>query len=234
MQRDIAMYRATRRPGPLFLAATVLVAWSVYPVWADNTEQRDYEIRVDGKPAGKSRLTIADKDDGTTRVNASGKVEVKLLGLTVYSYTVTSSETWKAGQIVELKCSAVEDGKKTDVDAWQAGQELRIRVNGKNSNAVRADVWPSSYWKLADKKYHNNGIAILDADTGREQDGQLRYIGTEAITIGARARDCYHFSVTGIPIPIDLWFDKHHRLVRQEFTESGHKTLVQLLPGSGK
>jgi hypothetical protein len=228
------MVRATLLQAALSLAAAVLVAWGDCPVWADNTEQRDFEIRVDGKPAGKSRLTIVDMDDGTTRVSASGKVEVKLLGLTVYSYIVTSSETWKAGQVVELKCSAVEDGKKTDVDAWQAGQELRVRVNGKDSNAVRADVWPSSYWKLADKKYHNKGIAILDADTGREQDGQLRYIGIEAISIGARARDCYHFSVTGIPIPIDLWFDKHHRLVRQEFTESGHKTLVQLLPSGSK
>jgi hypothetical protein len=175
-----------------------------------------------------------DKDDGTTRVDASGKVEVKVLGLTVYSYIVASSETWKAGQIVAMKCSAVEDGKKTDVELWQAGQELRVRVNGKNSYMVRSDLWTSSYWKLADKKYHNNPIAILDADTGREQDGQLQYIGTEAIKVGANAVDCYHFNVTGIPVPIDLWFDKHHRLVRQEFTESGHKTLVQLLPGYGK
>ena len=130
------MNRARRSLGPFFLATAILVAWGVCPVWADNTEQRDFEIRVDGKPAGKSRLTIVDKDDGTTRVDASGKVEVKSFGLTVYSYNVTSSETWKAGQIVAMKCSAVEDGKKTEVELWQAGQELRVRVNGKNSYAV--------------------------------------------------------------------------------------------------
>ena len=28
--------------------------------------------------------------------------------------------------------------------------------------------------------------------------------------------------------PVDLWYDKYHRLVRQEFTDSGHKTIVQL------
>jgi hypothetical protein len=228
------MNRARCSVAAIFLAAGVFVTWGVWPVWADNTEQRDFEIRVDGKPAGKSRLTIVDKDDGTTRVDASAKVEVKVLGFSAYSYNVTSSETWKAGQVVEMKCSAVEDGKKTDVDAWQAGQELRVRVNGKSSNSMRADVWTSSYWKLADKKYHNNPIAILDADSGTVNNGQLQYIGTEAIKVGARAVDCYHFSVTGIPVPIELWFDKHHRLVRQEFTESGHKTLVQLLPGSGK
>src|ERR1022692_3911684 len=145
MQKDVAMIRARRCLGPLFLATAIVAAWDVCPVWADTTEYRDFEIRVDGKPAGKSRLTIVDKDDGTTRVDAAAKVDLKLLGLTVYSYNVTSSETWKAGQIVALKCSVVEDGKKTDVEAWQAGQELRVRVNGKDSTAVRADVWTSSY-----------------------------------------------------------------------------------------
>jgi hypothetical protein len=228
------MARARRPVGPIFLAAALVGAWGVCPVWADSVDQRDFEVRVDGKPAGKSRLTIVDKEDGSTRVDATARVEMKVLGFTAYSYNVVSSETWKAGQIVQLKCSAVEDGKKTSVDAAQVGQELRVRVNGRNSVAVRADVWTSSYWKLADKKYHNQAIAILDSDSGKELNGQLQYVGTEAIKVGARTVDCYHFSVTGIPVPVDLWFDQHYRLVRQEFTESGHKTLIQLLPPGGK
>ena len=38
-----------------------------------------------------------------------------------------------------------------------------------------------------------------------------------------------HFRVTGGPTPIDLWFDRYYRLVRQEFTEAGHKMIVQLV-----
>jgi hypothetical protein len=111
-----------------------------------------------------------------------------------------------------------------------AGQELRVRVNGKNASAMRPDVWTSSYWKLADKKFHNNQVPILDADSGTVNNGQLQYVGTETLKVGAKAEECFRFRVTGIPVPIDLWFDRFHRLVRQEFTESGHKTIVQLLP----
>ena len=49
------------------------------------------------------------------------------------------------------------------------------------------------------------------------------------IKVGSELQDCYHFRVSSAPGPIDLWFDRFHRLVRQEFTESGHKTIVQLI-----
>ena len=32
-----------------------------------------------------------------------------------------------------------------------------------------------------------------------------------------------------VPSPVDVWFDQYHRLVRQEFTETGHRTIVQLV-----
>jgi hypothetical protein len=227
------MNRARRRLIPAFLTAVVLLAGPLCPVRADSTEQRDYEIRVDDRPAGKSRLTIMEKD-GATVVTARAKVQVKLFGAFVaYSYEVTASETWsKAGLLVDMKCSATEDGKKTDVDVTPAGTQLAVRVNGKNIGSIRPDVWASSYWKLADKRYHNKTVPILDADTGKVNDGQLQYVGTETLKVGARAEECYRFSITGIPVPIEVWVDRDHRLVRQEFTESGHKTIIQLLPGA--
>jgi hypothetical protein len=70
---------------------------------------------------------------------------------------------------------------------------------------------------------------VLDADTGREFMAQLDYVATETLKFGGKAEDCYRFRVTGIPVPIELWFDKHHRLVRQEFTEQGHRTVMQVI-----
>ena len=39
----------------------------------------------------------------------------------------------------------------------------------------------------------------------------------------------HHFLVRGGPTPAELWFDKYHRIVRQESIEFGHKTIVQLV-----
>jgi hypothetical protein len=212
------------------LAAVACAVGQACPSWADDTEHRDFVILVDGKEAGQSRISMIEKTDGTTQVSAAAKVRVKLVGLfTAFSYEVQSQETWKAGRLVSLKSVATEDGKTTRVDVARNGEQLRVQINGTGGNNLRADIWPSSYWKLADKQFHNKQVPILDADTGNELVGQLTYIDIQTLTIAAKGEDCYHFRVTGIPVPIDLWFDRYHRLVRQEFTESGHRTIVQLI-----
>jgi len=212
------------------LAVIACALGQACPLWADDTEYRDYVIFVDGKEAGQSRISMVEKTYGTTDVVATAKVRVKLVGLfTAFSYEVESRESWKAGKLVSLKSVATEDGKTTRVEVSRSGEQLRVQINGTGGNNLRSDIWPSSYWKLADKQFHNKQVPILDSDTGNELIGQLEYVSLEKLKVGTRHDDCYHFRVTGIPVPIDLWFDQYHRLVRQEFTESGHRTIVQLI-----
>jgi hypothetical protein len=213
---------------PAFLVAVLAAPCGA--ARADDLEQRDYVIRVDGKQAGRSSLTIVQKDDGTTHVEGAADVKVTWLGFNAFSYSVRSKESWgKNGQLVSLRSSATEDGKQTEVEVSSSAGQLALRVNGKAGTAPRPDVWTSSYWKLADAKFHNKGVPILDADTGKLLTGQLDFVGMEKIKVGAQLEDCFRFKVTGIPVPINLWFDPHHRLVRQEFTESGYRTIVELL-----
>jgi hypothetical protein len=191
-----------------------------------HTEQRLFSIFVDGKEAGQSSMTITVKDDGTTVMTASAKVNIRKLVFN-YSFSIDSTETWKDGKLVGMKNSSIEDGKATDVEARVDGNQLKVKVNGQEK-VVDSEIWVSSYWKLIDPKYHNKKVPLLDSDTGKEMTGELKYIGTEQITMNSQPQNCYHFRISGIQVPIDLWFDRYHRLVRQEFTESGHKTIVQL------
>jgi hypothetical protein len=223
------MNRAGCRWVPAFLGAVVCLAAQTCPAPADHTEHREFVVIVDGKEAGQSHLMIVTKDDGSHYVKGDAKVKFTHHVLLNYSYSVEAQEWWKDGRLVGMQVSAVEDGTKTDVTVSEAGGQLRMQVNKQDRGNPRPDAWPSSYWKLADKKYHNQAVPILDADTGKELTGQLQYVATEPIKVGPQAEDCYHFRITGIPVPIELWFDKYHRLVRQEFTESGHRTIVQLI-----
>jgi hypothetical protein len=215
------------RAGFAYLA--VAVALFANPCRADDTEQREFSIFVDGKPAGSSRMTIVQKDDGTTYM--TGAVDVKFKHLVVVDYVVKveTQEWWKNGQLVGLKTTGTDNGKKIDVTIATGNPNLRVRVNGKET-AVKPEVWTNSFWKLADARYHNKQVPIVESDTGKEFVSDLKYIGTEKIPVGNQPQDCYRFVVTTTPSSgaVELWFDKYHRLVRQEFTESGHKTIVQL------
>jgi hypothetical protein len=211
---------------PLRFLALAVVAITPISARAAHTEQRYYSILVDGKEAGQARLTIVEEDDGAAYVTATASL--KLNGLIGYTFQIDAQEWWKNGKLIGMKSVCNDDGRKSDFVVSQDGMALRMRVNGME-RALREEVWTTSFWRLADPKYHNKPVPLLAADNGEERVGQLQYVGTERITVANVPTSCYRFRVTGAGNPIDLWFDQHHRLVRQEFSASGHRTIIQLL-----
>lgn len=220
-----------RRAGCRFAFAWLATAASVlvpaYPVHAVDTEYREFSIFVDGKEAGFSKMTLVTQDDGTVFMSAS--VDVKFRQLIVdYSLKIETKEWWKNGRLIGMETKSTENGKKTDVVVATDNNQLRMKVNGLE-RAANPEAWPNSYWKLADARFHNKKVPILESDNGKEFVCDLKYIDMQQIKVGTQLQECYHFRVTGGSAPVELWFDRYHRLVRQEFTEAGHKTIVQLL-----
>ena len=196
---------------------------------ADDTEVREFTVLVYGKDAGKTRMTIVQKDDGSSYMSAT--IDVKFRHLLVVDYTIKAEteEWWKNGRLIGLKTKCSDNGKKTDVTAAAENNNmLRLRVNG-TDRSINTQSWTTSYWKLADSKFHNKVVPIVECDTGKEFSSELKYLETQQLKIGNQLQDCYHFRVTAAPGPVDLWYDRYHRIVRQEFTESGHKTVIQLV-----
>lgn len=212
------------RFGPFAFVALVLLS-QVCPARADDTEQRDFSVFIDGKESGSSRMTIVQKDDGTTYMSATLNVKFRQL-IAEYTFKLETQEWWKGGRLVGLKTSSNDNGKKTEITAAVDNNQLRMRVNGKDS-FINPETWTTSFWKLADAKYHNKNVPVLEVDTGKEYTSELKYIGTEKLKLG-ELTDCYHFRVMANPSPVDLWYDRFHRVVRVEFTESGHRTIMQL------
>src|SRR5262245_36645781 len=178
----------------VFLVAGVLLLTGTRAV-ASATEYRDYSIWVDGKESGKSNVSITTHDDGTTIM--SGKANVRISkAVFAYTYDIQATEWWKGGKLVGLKVSANDNGKRTELSAGLDGKNLRLKVNS-TQRLLNADVWVNSFWKLADARFHNNQVPVLDGDTGKEYLGQLQYIGLEKVTVGKDALKCLHFRVTG-------------------------------------
>jgi hypothetical protein len=223
----VGMFALARfaRNGILALIALLSIAGAA---WATDTEHRDYAVFVNGKQAGSSRITMVVQDDGSTYMAGSLDVKVNQL-LFKYTLKLETQEWWKDGKLVGLKTNGVENGKQTEVSvAADNNAQLRLRVNGQE-RAVRADVWTSSYWKLADARFHGKEVPVLEVDTGKEMTGTLELVGAEQKKIGNDLKKCYHFRVKGLASPVDLWFDEFHRLVRQEFVEQGQQTIVELI-----
>ena len=187
-------------------------------------EDRDYAIRIDKKPAGTYHLHIVTAD-GRTTVRARANVSYRVL-FYHYTYTFAGTEAWQNHRLIELDSTSNDDGKRFAVHAEATEGKLQVTVNGDTSLA-RGDVWTTTAWQTPPARFRNHYLPMIDADTGRQLGGQLEYVDRRDITVGDHDVACTHYRVTG-GTQMELYFDGHDRLVRQETTEQGHATVLQL------
>jgi hypothetical protein len=188
-------------------------------------ETRVFRVSVDDKAAGEYRMTIR-QDGERASMTAQAEVRVRYLIIT-YVYTYRGSEVWNGDRLTRLESNTVDDKKRFNVTAWVENDKMRVRSNGQE-HATRVDVWPTTYWRLPDPKLRNQAVALIDADTGKDLNGTLRFVGMENVPVAGQSVQCAHWRVTG-GVQADLWYDGLDRLVREEAVEDGHKTLLDLI-----
>src|SRR3954452_19152349 len=75
------------------------------------SEVRTFDIFVDGKKSGQSKLSIASYRDGTETVKADAKISVNWLVFN-YVYEFHDQEQWRSGVLQELSSNAMDGGEK--------------------------------------------------------------------------------------------------------------------------
>jgi hypothetical protein len=218
--------RRVAAPVQALLVLGMLTLTASAPAAAAESEVREFTIHVDGKHAGYYQMTITSQGDGVSVM--SGKADVRLsVLLHTYIYHYDGTEVWKHGRLHGLRSSCNDDGKRYQVTAERAGEGLRVHVNGREHHTP-GDAWTTSYWRLPEARQRNHPVPLLEADTGKEINGHLHYVGSEDMVVGGQRQPCVHYRVTGTPSPVDLWYDGKERLVRQDYVEDGHRTILQV------
>src|SRR5262249_35733346 len=163
-------------------AAVVLLGLAAAaPARASETEVREFTLEVDGKASGQYVMTITKQDDGVLSMHAKANLSFKQL-LVSYSYSFDGVEHWKDGRLIQMMAQCNDDGTKTEISAKSEAQALKLRVNGRE-RTCRWDIWTTSYWKLADERFHNQQVPLLDSDSGKEYLAQLKYVGVEQVNV---------------------------------------------------
>jgi hypothetical protein len=213
-------------PSLLLVAAGTLLLASLSRAGAGEPEVREFRSSIDGNRAGSYQMTITAADDGSITLSARASIDIRVL-LIRYRYTYSGTELWKDGRLVRFDSTCNDDGKEFQVSAAPDADGLRVRVNGRE-HLTRTDAWVTTYWRLPAPKLRDQPLTLLDADTGRDLNGTLQYVGREQVNVGDQALTCGHYRVTG-GAEVDLWYDGSERLVRQAWTEDGHRAVLQLV-----
>jgi hypothetical protein len=214
------------RLGPACVAACVLLAGLSSVASAADIETRDYTVVVGSKAAGEVHVTIHKHTNGSTYVKCDTDVKVKV-GLIEHKFIYRGVEVWKDQRLTKFDSRTDDNGKQFIVSAVAEKDGVRVKVNNVEK-MVPSHVWLTSYWSLPDPKLRDQELPILDADNGRELSGKLKFVATEKMKVCGQMNQMNHYKLTG-KVNVDLWYDGSDRLVRQEWVESGHKTVLELV-----
>jgi len=197
------------------------------PALAARTEIREFNAKIDNKPAGSYTMSIVEGKEGRAVMTAEASISVRMYLVKTYTYSYSGTETWKAGRLQELKSKANDDGKAFEVVAWATVDGLNVWAGGKQ-RPTKGDAWTTTYWRLPDAALRNGLIHLLDADTGRDLFGTLQFTDWQELNVAGQKQKCSHYRLTGEKLNVELWYDASEHLVREKLVEDGHTLVLEL------
>lgn len=200
--------------------------------WSDAAEPevvaqhtREFRVSVDGTPRGTQSMTFLRHSDGSEIMRSSAEVVVNVI-VYRYRYASVGKETWKDGRLIHLTNEADYNGDKYVIKGSATKQALHYQVNGESQQAP-LDIWAASYWREPDAKRVGQKLRLLDSDKGRQLTATLERLNAETIKANSASIKANRYRMRG-DVEVDVWYDRHGFIARQESVESGHKTLLEL------
>jgi Family of unknown function (DUF6134) len=181
-----------------------------------------YAVIRDGNQIGSQVVTFQRNGDSLT-VHTAVRIEVSLLGITIYRFVHSADEEWKAGELARLTSKTNDDGDDRVVDLKLVDGKLKGTYNGL-AKEFPTGLIPASFWHPDTVKQ----TKLLDQVKARYREIKVKDMGLEKITVHGQQIEAHRYSVTG-QIKRELWYGPDGRLEKLEFPgKDGSDILVVL------
>ncbi len=135
----------TRRA--LILGVGAATVFSPLPLLAAGGGSRTFTVYRDGAEMGSHRIDVRPGADGAAEVDIDIQLQVKILGITAYRYSMRNREVWKGGRLVSMDSETNDDGDADFSRVRQVGDELEIE-GSMFSGRVPGDSVSTTYWSM--------------------------------------------------------------------------------------
>ncbi len=119
-----------------------------------------YEVLRKGKKIGTHTISFYNDGD-TLKVLAETNMKVKVLFITAFKYKYISEETWQNGELLNVKTSVNDNGKKFSTFVTRSGDDFLINTNDQETN-ISNNCMTTNHWNKTVVNYD----ALLNTVTG--------------------------------------------------------------------
>jgi len=204
----------------------------------------DFAVTLDDKPIGRHRFELAgDPATGEWTLKSQAEYDVKILGLTVYTYRHSATERWRAGCLAQLEARTDDNGDVTSVQPAAApGSEpptsLRIAVRSDDraiAAAAAASAGQDARGCQTSYAYWNPGALrqrsqLLNPQTGRLDPVQGSALPATSLVVGGQPVQAQGWRLRTPKGPVDVWSAADGRWIGLDATVSGDRRLRYRLP----
>lgn len=155
------------------------------------------------------------RDGQRLQVETRTEVQLKLIGVPVYSYTHHGREQWQGPYLQSLETETNDDGKRYRVSGRRTDRGFSVEGDA-GSYVVSAGVIPGSYWN-SDLVETN---ALIDVETGELFEIVVEDRGLDIVRAAEEEVRARRFRVTGNRV-VHLWYDASGLIVKMAFETRG-------------
>lgn len=181
-----------------------------------------YAVIRDGNRIG-SQVVEFQRNGDQLLVLTSVKIEVSLLGITIYRFVHRSEEEWKGGELARLTSNTDDDGDKRVVDLKLVDGKLKGQYNGQ-AKEFPSGMIPATFWHPASMKQ----TTLLDQVKARNRQITVKDLGLETITARGKKIEAHHYSVSG-QIKREIWYGPDGRLEKLQFEGKDGSDVIMVL-----
>ncbi len=168
-----------------------------------------YQIMRNGEVVGEQRADFERRGD-ELRVVTDVRINITLLGLTVYDFTQRIEERWQNGALMALTSTAVDDGDTRNVRLLREGNRLVGNYDGKKRD-LPGTLIPTTLWNSAVIEH----TSVLETTKGRERSFTVAQKGVETVKLPVGEVSARHFVFTG-SFAREAWYDESGVLVASQ------------------
>ena len=181
----------------------------------NNEGSREFKIIWRNINVGYSGIR-AYIDGQTLHTEIKVKLDVKLFGVTFYSYSLENFEVWERGELIELNSQSQENNRKKQLRVYKTGDGLFVE-GSKFSGTIQAENVATTSYFTSDFLRRK---VWINTDSGKPLNVDFQKSGTETIPTfnGTRSADKW---VNSGELDLTLFYDENGDWVGSNFPVRG-------------
>lgn len=188
---------------------------------AATSATRSFKATRGASSVGAQQITLARSGDVVT-IDLKTRLKVKILGITLYRYSLNSREVWEGGQVMRISGKTDDNGKADFVEAERVAGGLNVQGSG-YSGIVTGKIATTSFFTtdLIERP------VWVSTQNGKPKNVRVAKRGPASLRLPSGDVSCNHYFLGGdLNIPIDAYFDGRGDLVGYMFDAKGERAKI--------